>query len=297
MALFKFSKDKGVIHDIGLLQQNLISEDTASQVLEAYKTIRTNLQYALHPINGKVMLFSSAMPGEGKSTTASNLAVTFAQNSKVLLIDADMRKPVMHKIFQVDNTHGLSQFLGGFEPLSKALRRDVRPGLDLITAGVLPPNPSELLGSKNMTLFLNKVQEYYDYIIIDTPPVNVVTDAVVLSKKVNGVVLVSRQNITTSKALRQTVDTMKNVRARILGVVLTGVKEKYKMFSRYSDSQRGSYSKKYSYRYYAYYRDSNSSSKGQHQKREMYDDVFGISGKSDKDGGQEKSQHSANKQN
>ena len=154
-----FGKNKP-LHNVKLMKQNLISDETPSQVNEAYKNVRTNLQYALHPINGKVMLVSSALPGEGKSTTSSNLAVTFAQNSKVLLIDADMRKPVMHKIFGLDNSHGLSLFLGGFEPLAKSIHREVAPGLDVMTAGTIPPNPSELLGSKNMTVFLNKIQEF-----------------------------------------------------------------------------------------------------------------------------------------
>lgn len=251
--MFEFLRKNKPIHNVQLMKRNLLNEETPSQVNEAYKNVRTNLQYALHPINGKVMLVSSALPGEGKSTTSSNLAVTFAQNSKVLLIDADMRKPVMHKIFGLDNSHGLSLFLGGFEPLAKSVNRDVFPGLDVMTAGTIPPNPSELLGSKNMTVFLNKVQEHYDYVIIDTPPINVVTDAVVLSKKVSGVVLVARQNSTTIKILRQTVDALKTVRVRVLGVVLTGVKEKYKPFSRYSGGYSYYSNRKYSYKYYEYY--------------------------------------------
>ncbi|MBQ8164250.1 MAG: CpsD/CapB family tyrosine-protein kinase [Clostridia bacterium] len=267
MAGFLFKKEKQ-LHDMQLMKKNLLTEETPSQINEAYKNVRTNLQYALHPINGKVMLVSSALPGEGKSTTSSNLAVTFAQNSKVLLIDADMRKPVMHKIFGLENSHGLSLFLGGFEPLAKAIHRDVVPGLDVMTAGTIPPNPSELLGSKNMTVFLNKVQEHYDYIIIDTPPINVVTDAVVLSKKVSGVVLVARQNSTTIKFLRQTVETLKTVRVRVLGVVLTGVKEKYKPFSRYSDGYGYSYSRKSSYKYYDYYTAGSRSHSSRKKKAE-----------------------------
>ena len=251
--MFGFLRRNKPLHNMKLMKQNLISDETPSQVNEAYKNVRTNLQYALHPINGKVMLVSSALPGEGKSTTSSNLAVTFAQNSKVLLIDADMRKPVMHKIFSLDNSHGLSLFLGGFEPLAKSINRDVVPGLDVMTAGTIPPNPSELLGSKNMTVFLNKIQEHYDYIIIDTPPINVVTDAVVLSKKVSGVVLVSRQNSTTIKMLIQTIESLKNVRVRVLGVVLTGVSEKYKPFSRYSGGYSYYSNRRYSYKYYEYY--------------------------------------------
>lgn len=251
--MFEFLKSRKPLHNVQQMKKNLLNEETPSQVNEAYKNVRTNLQYALHPINGKVVLVSSALPGEGKSTTSSNLAITFAQNSKVLLIDADMRKPVMHKIFSLDNSHGLSLFLGGFEPLAKSINREVMPGLDVMTSGAIPPNPSELLGSKNMTVFLNKIQEHYDYVIIDTPPINVVTDAVVLSKKVSGVVLVARQNSTTIKMLRQTIDSLKNVRVRVLGVVLTGVKEKYKPFSRYSGGYNYYSNKKYSYKYYEYY--------------------------------------------
>lgn len=251
--MFEFLKRRRPLHNVQQMKKNLLNEETPSQVNEAYKNVRTNLQYALHPINGKVVLVSSALPGEGKSTTSSNLAITFAQNSKVLLIDADMRKPVMHKIFGLDNSHGLSLFLGGFEPLAKSINREVMPGLDVMTSGAIPPNPSELLGSKNMTVFLNKIQEHYDYVIIDTPPINVVTDAVVLSKKVSGVILVARQNNTTIKMLRQTIDSLKNIRVRVLGVVLTGVKEKYKPFSRYSGGYSYYSNRKYSYKYYEYY--------------------------------------------
>lgn len=270
MTGFLFNKNKK-LHDLRFLKSNLLSDETPSQICEAYKNVRTNLQYALHPINGKVMLVSSALPGEGKSTTSSNLAVTFAQNSKVLLIDADMRKPVMHKIFGLENTHGLSLFLGGFEPLAKAIQRDVVPGLDVMTAGTVPPNPSELLGSKNMTVFLNKVQEHYDYVIIDTPPINVVTDAVVLAKKVSGVVLVARQNSTTIKLLRQTIEALKTVRVRVLGVVLTCVRDKYKPFSRYTSGAGYSYYRKSSYKYYDYYTSGSRGSRSGSSKRRRSD--------------------------
>ena len=109
------------------------------------------------------------------------MAITLAQTSaRVLLVDADLRKPIQHKIFQVDNSNGLSRLLIGFETLGESLKRDVEPGLDLLTSGPIPPNPSELLGSQNMSTFIEKMHQFYDYIIIDSPPINIVTDSILL---------------------------------------------------------------------------------------------------------------------
>lgn len=146
-----------------------LTSKTPFAITEAYKVLRTNLQFALAAQEGKAVVISSPTPGDGKSTTAANVAITLAQTSaKVLLVDADLRKSTQHKIFQIDNSHGLSRLLVGFETLGESLKRDVEPGLDILTSGPLPPNPSELIGSSNMTTLIEKMNSYYDYIIIDS---------------------------------------------------------------------------------------------------------------------------------
>lgn len=191
---------------------------------EAYNTLRTNILYALSPIHGKIIAVTSANAGEGKSTVSINLAITLAQTSaKVLLIDADLRKPTVHKKLNLNNASGLSKFIVGFETMAEALTRNVQPNLDVMTSGPIPPNPSELLGSTNMQMFLNKVSAYYDYVIIDTPPINIVTDMAVMANFVSGVLLVSYYASTTIDDIRRAQDALKIVNAKILGMVVAGV--------------------------------------------------------------------------
>ena len=170
MDLFGLKKKKALETEQET-QEYLLSEDTPFNVREAFNTLRTNVVFGMAPSGGKRLLVTSANQSEGKSTTSVNLAVALAQNgAKVLLIDADLRKPKLHKFFNTDYTHGLSRFLIGQETLNDALFRTPVKNLDLMTSGIIPPNPSELLGSSRMKLFLEKAEEYYDYIIIDTPP-------------------------------------------------------------------------------------------------------------------------------
>ena len=205
-------------------------------VREAYNALRTNILYALSPINGKIIAITSPNPGEGKSTVSINLAITLAQTSaKVLLIDADLRKPTIHK--KLNNSSGLSKFIVGFETMADALMRNVQPNLDVMTSGPIPPNPSELLGSPNMQMFLNKVSEYYDYIIIDTPPINVVTDMAVMANFVSGVLLVSYYSATTIDDIRKAQDSLKIVNAKVLGLVVTGVIRKRNMEGYYKSNK------------------------------------------------------------
>lgn len=205
---------------------------------EAYNSLRTNVQYSLSPLGGKIVAVTSPNAGEGKSTVATNLAISLAQtSSKVLLIDADLRKPVVHKYLKLNNTSGFSKFIVGFEPLSDALKRNVYSNLDVMTSGPIPPNPSELLGSERMKSFLDKISEVYDYIIIDTPPINVVTDIAAMANFVTGVLLVSFYASTTTDDIRRAKEALNVVNAKILGLVVTGVDAKkahskyYKRFS------------------------------------------------------------------
>ncbi len=195
-------------------------------VVEAYKTIRTNLMYLLLQSERRVFAISSSLPGEGKSSCAVNLAIAFSQlGSKVLLIDADLRKPTVYRKLRLQNTKGLSSVLVGFCTFEEAFV-NVSENLDVLLSGPTPPNPSELVASKNMTELLDGLSEKYDYIIIDTPPVNVVSDAALLAPKTQGVLMVIQDRKTTHDEFKKAVNLLKFADARLLGVVLNGSSEK-----------------------------------------------------------------------
>lgn len=236
--MFGSKKNTHTLHP----RNRMLNEKTPFPVREAFNTLRTNLVFSLAPTGGKSVIIASANASECKSTTAVNLAISLAQNgSKVLLIDADLRKPTLHTFFKVNYSHGLSRFLVGFESFSEALCRDIMPNLDFMPSGMIPPNPSELLGSERMKIFLEKMNEYYDYIIIDTPPVNLVTDAAALSAYVSGVLFVLRYGHTTYEDLNRAVAAFEATGVHILGFTLAEMpsghgryyKRKYKKYHKY----------------------------------------------------------------
>ncbi len=191
------------------------------EIVEAYKTLRANLIFSVAPMRKKVVVISGAEPGTGKSTTSCHIAVMMAQTSKrVLLIDADLRRPKLHRFFRAGQSNGLTGHLLSGGDWQMHLCKEVAPNLDLMPAGPIPPNPSELLGSARMMNFLQKVAEAYDYVFIDTSPINVVTDALILSSHAAGTVLVARQNQTTYEELQKTIESLKKVNATLLGVVI-----------------------------------------------------------------------------
>ena len=152
----------------------LLDREFPFQTTEAFKSLRANLIFSLSTRPNKVFAVTSAMQHEGKSTVAANLAITFAQmEAKVLVIDADLRKPVQHKMFKQKNKAGLSTLLAGMTAFKDVVCENVIPGLDVLVSGPIPPNPSEMLASDNMKQLIKELADYYDYIIIDTPPVNI----------------------------------------------------------------------------------------------------------------------------
>ena len=170
--------------------QLIVHEQPKSPIAEAYRTLRTNIQYAKVDGELKVLLFTSAGPGEGKSTVAANTAVALAQaGHKVILVDCDLRKPVQHHVFHL-NKKGLTNCLVGESPAIELLQETEVPNLRVLTSGPIPPNPAELLGSSRMGQALETLKEAADYVIIDSPPTIAVTDACVLSQRADGVILV-----------------------------------------------------------------------------------------------------------
>ncbi|UQS83288.1 CpsD/CapB family tyrosine-protein kinase [Bombilactobacillus thymidiniphilus] len=195
--------------------------DSRSNITEQYRTIRTNVQFASssdHPI--KSIVVTSAGPSEGKSTTAANLAVVFAKSGqKVLLVDADMRKPTVWRSFKLNNEQGLSTLLVSANDVTQAIQKTVIEELDILTSGPKPPNPSELLGSKRKDEVLLQLNYLYDIIIMDMPPVVTVTDAQIMASKADGTILVTRENMSDKTDLIKAKELLDIAHARILGVV------------------------------------------------------------------------------
>lgn len=192
-----------------------------STAAEAYRTLRTNLIFSQTGRALKSVIITSASPGEGKSTTSSNLAAAFAQQGmRVLLVDADLRRPTLHTIFGTPREPGLTQVLVGQMELEAALQETSVPGLSLLTSGVLPPNPAELLGSPVMRELLRTMVDGFDMVILDTPPVMAASDSSVLASMVDGVVLVVRAGRTERSMAQQAVRQLTSVGARVLGAAL-----------------------------------------------------------------------------
>lgn len=203
-------------------QRKLITAiDPKSAISEQYRTIRTNIQFSSVDQEIRTIMVTSSGPAEGKSTTVANLAVVFAQQGKrVLLVDADLRKPTSHYTFNVTNTFGFTSVLTKQMTLEQAIRNTEVENLDVLTSGPIPPNPAELLASKAMDQFFNEVQQQYDVVLFDTPPVIAVTDAQILANKCDGTILVVFSGKTEKDQLVKAKELLQSAKGKLLGVVL-----------------------------------------------------------------------------
>jgi capsular exopolysaccharide synthesis family protein len=194
---------------------------------EAYGGLLTNLSYSVPDAPPKVVAFTSALPGEGKTTNTVNLALALAhRGAKVLLVDGDLRRGIVHNVFETQREPGLTNVLWGqlsFENARRTLEVGDTATLDYLTTGALPPNPTSLVESHTMRTLLEQWREQYDNIVIDTPPVNVITDAALLGAHADGVVLVARSGVTHAAALGYAIEQLRRVQARVLGVVLSDI--------------------------------------------------------------------------
>jgi capsular exopolysaccharide synthesis family protein len=209
---------------------------------EAYRTLRTNLVFSRPEKPPRTIVFTSAAPGDGKSTSASNLAITLAQQGlRSILIDADMRRGEMHVALETTEKPGLSDYLLG-GPSLEDIKRSVNMSeavFDFIPRGTMPPNPAELLSATRMQALLEHLEGEYDTVIFDAPPLNVVTDAAILGARTDGVVLVVRAGVTDRSAVRFAFDQLTAVHARVLGCVLNDVDVKRERY--YGSELAGSY--------------------------------------------------------
>ena len=195
-----------------------------SRLAESYRSIRTALLLSSADSPVKTVAVTSAMPGEGKTVTAANLAVTLAQSGKtVVVVDADLRRPRQHRIFKVKNTFGLTTYLTDSVEIRDVVKSTEIPNLFLINAGPVPPNPAELLGSDRMARFIRMMAEESDFVIFDLPPMLEISDALVLGAKVDGLMLVVHGDKTSREALRKAREKLDLLKIRTLGVVINNV--------------------------------------------------------------------------
>lgn len=219
-----------------------------SPVSEAYRTLRTNIQFSSIDKKVKTIVVTSADMSEGKTTTVANLAETFAQaGNRVIVIDADLRRPRVHKLFDLENKQGLTNVLAGQVELKQTISV-AGSDVHVMTSGPIPPNPSELLGSEKMKELVRVLSEHYDVVLFDTPPVNLVTDAVVLSTFVDGVVLAVASGRTDIEGGKRAMKTLQAVNANLLGAVMTMIPVSKKGY--------------YGYQYHSYEEDARSTKRG-----------------------------------
>lgn len=232
-------KKKPVVQDqtSGFMNQRrqILNDNSNFIVKEAYKSLRTNVRFYVRDKACKKICITSATAGEGKSITLLNLAISIAEaGQKVLLIDADLRRPALGRLLVEKAAPGLSNILAGQATAEESLRKEQYPNLDIIFAGDIPPNPSEILSSEKMQELIDEMSEKYDYILVDTPPVGVVSDTCIVANLLDGVLMLVWQGRTRKDAVKRAVSNLQLTGANILGFVLNGVVlEKKKAYGYY----------------------------------------------------------------
>lgn len=239
-SLFKKKKKRSTY-----VKSELLSSESPFVITEAYKSMRTNLMFMLSG-NKKVIAFTSSMANEGKTTTCLNMAIAFAQTGKkVVVIDMDMRKPRVHRYFETPAAPGLSDRLGGFTKELNICKTDFE-NLYVLPVGTLPPSPPELLMTPDFEEVISELRDEYDYVFIDTPPIHVVTDTAIIANKLDGVVFVVRENGVSVDVVKQSLESLERVDAKLLGFILND-SAGTSIFNQYK------YSRKYKARYgYSY---------------------------------------------
>jgi capsular exopolysaccharide synthesis family protein len=230
-------------------QRKTIGKNLSFAASESYKLLRTNLTLSMSDESKcKVIGITSALRGEGKSSTAINLAYTMAEaNKRVLLIEADMRIPVLAKTLRINESPGLSNVLAGVNQLNESVRPSMLlESLSVLPAGEIPPNPSELLSSARMEQLMKVLSDAFDYIIVDLPPVNAVSDSLAVSKLLNGMVMVVRQNYCDQHSLSDAMRQLEFLNVKLLGFVMNDAETAEKRYKKYGHKYQ--YKQDYGYR-------------------------------------------------
>ena len=220
MNLFSKKKTAGTPNP----RRQILNQNSSFVAKEAYKTLRTNLRYFLRGEGCKKICITSANAGEGKSITFINLAISMAETEKrVLLIDADLRRPAMARLLGEKASPGLANVLAGMNTLEESIHTQVYPNLDILFSGDIPPNPSELLSSEKMREVVEELSARYDYIFVDTPPVCVVSDTCIVASYLDGVLLLVRQDRSKKDQVNRAVASLQLTGAKTLGFVMNGI--------------------------------------------------------------------------
>ena len=211
----------------------VVEDKPRSIEAEAYRKLRTNIQYSSIDKEIKSIVVTSACPMEGKSTVSGNLALSFAQNGKkVIIVDCDLRKPSIHRKFNISNLCGLSEVMIGKEPLDNAIQK-YKSNLHILPSGKIPPNPSEMINSTTMSNLLEELKEEYDIVIIDSSPLEAVTDGQILSTKVDGTILVLKAGKSKIESVKEAKNLLNKVGANIIGLVINQVNNSNKKYDYY----------------------------------------------------------------
>lgn len=252
-----FTKRKAQKKKTNEIELGVVNKSTPFAIREAYKALYTNILYLNIESSCKKIAITSALSGEGKTTVSVNLATTFAQNAeakRILLIDTDMRRPKVAKLLSLDRkAHGLSEYLAGIDEEPNLLYLPEHK-ITVLTAGGSNVNPTQLVGSRRMSEFLKKCEEKFDYVFIDTPPINLVTDAILLNGNIDGYVVATRADYSSITSLNECLETLDRIGAQVYGIVLSSIKlktsgRKYGKYSKYGRYGRYARYTKYSNEY------------------------------------------------
>ena len=229
--------------------KKLLKNTSTFSVKEAYNAIRTNLLFTQHGEKCPIFVVTSPTANNGKTINSANLAISFAQmGKKTLIIDADMRNPSLNKLFGLHSKNGLSEILAGLTDNISVSKTDV-DNLSVLTAGKIPPNPTELLASDRMDKLLGFVREHYDCVFIDTPPINIVTDATVFAQKTTGYIVIVKTDTTKVPEVKTAVQTLESIGSSILGFILNDANSDKKKYYSYYRKYSRSYAYNYKYSY------------------------------------------------
>lgn len=207
-----------------IISATILNDKTPFPIRESYNGIRSNILFSLANMKNGIILVTSPNANDLKTTTSINLAISMAHiGAKVLLIDCDLRNPSIYRQFKLSNQKGVSRVVSGFETFEESVFKDIAPGVDFLSAGPTTPRPSELLGSSSMMNFLKRRAYYYDFVIIDTSPLNTVSDSLAIASVADGMILVARENKTTVNDIDKAVNSIKMANGQIMGFILTDV--------------------------------------------------------------------------